>query len=93
VTQYFVLTASELSTSSLGPPNQDCAEISHTTRDASRIATTAAEAKLKFWEVKGYTKGNIKSTDEKISQRKAVRLIGVLHLHNRHLVLRYVMDN
>ena len=53
VIQYFVLTASELSTSILGPVNQKRAETTHARVATAETPPTATAVKLKFAAVMG----------------------------------------
>ena len=81
--QYFVLTASELSTSSLGPVNQNCADSSHAAMTMTQAPPTATEAKLKFAAVSGYLCGNVKMTAAKTNQMREMKLMGQPHLHHK----------
>jgi hypothetical protein len=81
--QYWTFTASELTTSVLGPANQNRA-VKHQTEPASnKMPPSIAEAKLNVTAVMGYTVGSVKITTQNISHVKDTHPTGALHLHGR----------
>ena len=81
VIQYFVFTASELSTSVLDPTNQKRAENNHTMVAIPETPPTATGVKLKFSAVTGYTKGKLKRIAVNTNQTIEIELMGGPRLH------------
>ncbi len=78
--QYWTFTASELTTSVLGPANQNRA-FKHQTEPASnRMPPSIAGAKLNVLAVIGYTVGSVKMTTQNISHVNDTYPTGALHL-------------
>ena len=81
--QYWTFTTSKLTTSVLGPANQNRA-FKHQTEPASnKMPPSIAGAKLNVTAVMGYTVGSRKITTQNISHVKNTHPTGALHLHGR----------
>ena len=83
VIQYFVLTASELSTSVLGPLNHERADSHQAVTAVIRMTPRTAGAKLMFAKVMGYSPGSMKMAEANNNQRVATTPTTALHLRNK----------
>ena len=83
VIQYFVLTASELSTSVLGPLNHERADSHHAVTAVIRMTPRTAGAKLEFAKVTGYSTGSMKMAVANNNQTVATTPTTALHLRNK----------
>lgn len=81
--QYFVLTASELSTSVLGPLNHERADSHQAVTAVIKMTPRTAGAKLEFAKVMGYSTGSMKMAVANNNQRVATTPTTVLHLRNK----------